>query len=91
MERGKRLFVAKGCVTCHVNKNVDGGMQLDVGPDLTGKQYDPAFLALWLANPKIKPPTKPGAEMPNLGLSQREIASLTSFITGGKSVAVKQH
>lgn len=90
-ERGKRLFLAKGCATCHVNKNVEGGMQMQVGPELTGKEYDPAFLALWLANPKIKPPTKPGNEMPNLGLSQREIASLTAFIAGGKSVAARQH
>jgi mono/diheme cytochrome c family protein len=90
-ERGRHLFAAKGCTTCHVNKEVEGGMQTDVGPDLTGKTYDPAFLALWLANPKIKPPTKPGNEMPNLGLSKTEIASLTAFITHGKPVATKQH
>ena len=89
-ERGRHLFAAKGCATCHVNKDVEGGMQLDVGPDLTGKQYDPAYLALWLANPKIKPPTKPGNEMPNLGLSKTEIASLVTFITNGKTAATKQ-
>ena len=90
-ERGKHLYAAKGCTTCHVNKDVEGGLQLDVGPDLTGKTYDPAYLALWLANPKIKPPTKAGNEMPNLGLSKTEIASLTAFITNGKTAsAIKQ-
>lgn len=86
-ERGKHLYAAKGCTTCHVNKEVEGGLQMDVGPDLTGKTYDPAYLALWLANPKIKPPTKAGNEMPNLGLSKTEIASLTAFITNGKTAA----
>lgn len=90
-ERGKHLYAAKGCTTCHVNKEVEGGLQLDVGPDLTGKTYDPAYLSLWLADPKIKPPTKAGNEMPNLGLSKSDIASLTAFITNGKAaVASKQ-
>ena len=90
-ERGKHVYAVKGCTTCHVNKEVEGGLQLDVGPDLTGKTYDPAFLALWLANPKIKPPTKAGNEMPNLGLSKADIASLTAFITNGKATAaIKQ-
>jgi mono/diheme cytochrome c family protein len=90
-ERGKHLYAAKGCTTCHVNKDVEGGMQMDVGPDLTGKAYDPAYLAMWLTNPRIKPPTKTGNEMPNLGLSKSEVAALTAFINSGKTVAAKQH
>ena len=89
-ERGRHLFAAKGCTTCHVSKEVEGGLQMDVGPELTGKTYDPAFLALWLANPKIKPPTKGGNEMPNLGLSKAEIAALTAFITNGKTAAASK-
>jgi mono/diheme cytochrome c family protein len=91
-ERGRHLFAAKGCTTCHVNKEVEGGLQMDVGPDLTGKTYDPAYLALWLANPAIRPPTDPKrGPMPNLGLSKTEIASLTAFITNGKAAAaIKQ-
>jgi mono/diheme cytochrome c family protein len=89
-ERGRHLFAAKGCTTCHVSKEVEGGMQMDVGPELSGKTYDPAFLALWLANPKIKPPTKAGNEMPNLGLSKAEIASLTAFITNGKTASASK-
>ena len=91
-ERGKRLYVAKGCVTCHVNENVDvKGLVPDTGPNLTAKQNDPTYLAMWLENPKIRPRTNPNAEMPNLGLSKKEIASLTAFINAGKPVATKQH
>lgn len=87
-DRGKHLYAAKGCTTCHVNREVEGGLQMDVGPELTGKSYDPAYLALWLANPAIRPPTdaKRGP-MPNLNLSKTEIAALTAFITNGKTAA----
>jgi cytochrome c553 len=91
-ERGKRLFVAKGCITCHVNAAVDQkGMMQDVGPNLSGKTYDAAYLAMWLENPKIRPRTNPNAEMPDLGLSKKEIAALTAFINGGRAAATKQH
>ena len=93
VERGKHLFAAKGCLACHVNTRVEGkGIVDDFGPNLSDKAFDPAYLAMWLANPKIKPPTNPGREMPLLGLSKAEIASLTAFINNGKSVAAtKQH
>lgn len=91
-ERGKRLFVAKGCISCHVNDAVDQkGMMQDVGPNLSGKTYDAAYLAMWLENPKIRPRTNPNAEMPDLGLSKKEVASLTAFINGGRSTAAKPH
>jgi mono/diheme cytochrome c family protein len=92
-ERGKQVFVAKGCLTCHVNERAPGekGMVSDYGPSLTDKSYDPAFLAMWLENPRIKPPTTAGKEMPNLGLSKREITSLVAFINNGKTAAAKQH
>jgi mono/diheme cytochrome c family protein len=90
-DRGKQLFVAKGCVTCHVDDRVDSkGIASDAGPNLTDKAFDPAYLALWLANPKIKPPSAPGKQMPDLGLSKTEIASLTAFINNGKTAAAKQ-
>lgn len=90
-DRGKYLFAAKGCLTCHVNERVEGkGIVNDLGPNLTHNAYNPAYLAMWLANPKIKPPTTPGKEMPNLGLSKAEIAALTAFINSGRSVTAKQ-
>jgi mono/diheme cytochrome c family protein len=88
MERGKQLFAAKGCLTCHVNERVEGsGIVNDIGPNLTDKAFAPEYLALWLANPAIKAPRVAGKEMPNLGLTKTEIASLTTFINNGKTVA----
>lgn len=91
-ERGKRLFVAKGCITCHVTEAIDQkGLMHDVGPNLTGKTYDAAYLAMWLENPRIRPRTNPNAEMPDLGLNKKEVASLTAFINAGRVAAAKQH
>ena len=75
-ERGKRLFVAKGCETCHV--------QIGVGPNLDGKRFDPTYLAGFLAKPTAPQPGKPA--MPNLGLQQREIASLVAYLNGNRQV-----
>ncbi|MCX6020180.1 MAG: c-type cytochrome, partial [Chloroflexi bacterium] len=76
--RGRVLFRDKGCVTCHVNGRVEGQTGwIRQGPDLTNYVGDPAFLRTWLANP---PAVRPATLMPNLGLSQSEIADLTAFL-----------
>lgn len=82
-ERGRRLFVAKGCVTCHVHGDVAGSGRVAVGPELTALRFDPDYLRRFLSNPSIKPPL-PGTnmQMPNLGLKPPEIAALTAFING---------
>jgi mono/diheme cytochrome c family protein len=74
-ERGRRLFAAKGCVTCHVHADVPGSGTVAVGPDLTGKRLASEYLSQFLANPGIKT-----QKMPNLGLSGPEIAALSAFI-----------
>jgi len=88
-ERGQRLFVAKGCVTCHTH----GESKSDIGegaPDLTEKTFAPTYLADFLANPKIKPPAnKNGWQMPNMQLKQPEIAALVAFINSDRRVALK--
>jgi|SRR5688572_1138338 len=78
-ERGQHLFVAKGCVTCHV--------QIEVGPRLDGKRFDATYLAGWLANPTptTRDPNK--QTMPNLGLQQREIASLVAYLNSDRQVS----
>jgi hypothetical protein len=79
-EFGKILFVAKGCVTCHVNPRVEAAFipfQVDVGKNLTGYVASPEFLRIWLKDPKA---VKPNTEMPNLELSQAEIEALIVFL-----------
>ena len=78
-DRGEHLFVAKGCVTCHV--------QIQVGPKLDGKRFDAAYLTGYLANPTPPLPGKPA--MPNLGLEKREIASLVTYLNSARQVGVR--
>lgn len=86
-ERGRRLFVAKGCVTCHTHS--DSRSELgNYAPELTGKKFAPSYLAEFLANPSIKPPTVKDLGMPNLNLKQPEIASLVAFINSDRKVSV---
>jgi mono/diheme cytochrome c family protein len=80
--RGERLFVAKGCVTCHVD--------IDVGPKLDGRRFEPQYLAQFLANPKPTANLKANqSPMPDLGLKGAEIASLVAFLNGGSEVTVR--
>jgi hypothetical protein len=77
-ERGRGLFVAKGCVTCHE--------QIAVGPNLDGKRFDVAYISGFIANPPTTPSRPGGSPMPNLGLRQREIASLVAFLNSDRQV-----
>jgi len=80
-ERGRLLFAAKGCVTCHVHGGVDlTGLLANFGPNLTERRFPAQYLAQFLADPSIKPPAANGARMPNLALKPSDIASLIAFI-----------
>lgn len=82
-DRGVRLFVAKGCVTCHVHPDVAGSGEVKVGPDLSGRRFAADYLQRFLADPSIATTRGPGGfEMPNLKLDPQEIASLVAFING---------
>jgi mono/diheme cytochrome c family protein len=87
-ERGRLLFAAKGCVTCHVHGGVDiEGDMKGAGPDLTGRKFPAEYLAQFLADPSIKPPTAAnGLRMPKLALKQAEIASLIAFINAERKL-----
>jgi mono/diheme cytochrome c family protein len=80
-QRGQHLFVAKGCVTCHV--------QHPVGPRLDGRRFDATYLAGYLANPTpiAREPGKP--RMPNLELDQREIASLVAYLNSATQLGAR--
>ncbi len=81
-ERGRRLFVAKGCITCHLHRDVNE-TSVSVGPELTGRRYPAEYLQQWLANPSPRSAT---ARMPNLDLKQPEIAALVAFINTERQV-----
>ncbi|MFN8501670.1 c-type cytochrome [Kouleothrix sp.] len=76
---GKALFVAKGCVACHHHAAVARSGQFggEGTPDLSSYRGDAEFLQRWLADP---PAVRPGTAMPKLGLSEREIAALSTFL-----------
>jgi len=81
VELGEQLFVAKGCITCHVNNKVANASQywtIDMGAtNLTKFTGSPEVLRLRLKDPaSVKSDTK----MPNLGLKETEIEALIAFI-----------
>jgi mono/diheme cytochrome c family protein len=94
VDRGRRLFIAKGCFSCHVNTEVTSAPSMSVGPVLTGRRYPAVSLAKFLANPDSNPITQARptgwVKMPKLGLTDREIASLVAMINnGGRDVSAR--
>jgi cytochrome c2 len=85
-ERGRRMFAAMGCVTCHTHRDVPiTGDLSDFGPDLTNRRFPADYLARFLANPSIKPPTN-DKRMPSLGLKDKDVAPLIAFINAERRV-----
>jgi mono/diheme cytochrome c family protein len=77
---GRDLFLAKGCVVCHVNDRAIKGSEnysVSSGPNLSAYRNDPAYLHQWLKDPRS---LKPATEMPNLELKAVEIDALVEFI-----------
>jgi hypothetical protein len=80
---GERLFVAKGCLDCHANREVSAEKTGGIGPELTGRRFPDNYLRGLLADPKkvfARDPESGLFEMPNLGLKASEIAALMAFI-----------
>jgi len=88
-ERGRRLFVAKGCVTCHLHRAVAGSGTYEVGPELTERPLAPDYLARYLADPSISPTNRGrgAGAMPDLDLDQAEIAALVAFLGGNRQAS----
>lgn len=85
-ERGRRLFVAKGCVTCHVHGDVAGSGVVQVGPELTALRLPADFLEKFLADPSILPPAQQtNGGMPKLDLKPAEITALVAFLSGSET------
>src|SRR5574341_526672 len=81
--RGRQLFLAKGCGTCHLYRGLSDG-SLGVGPELTERRFAPEYLTRFLADPMrvLGERRTSNAEMPNLHLSPAEIAALAEFLKG---------
>jgi cytochrome c oxidase subunit 2 len=86
---GRRLFTAQPCVGCHAIRGLAGGQ---LGPDLTHfgsrrtiaggiLRNTPENLARWLKDPLA---VKPGSLMPNLGLTDAQVAALVAYLGGLK-------
>ena len=79
-QRGRRLFVAKGCVSCHLQKGVEP-IETRVGRiDLTDRQLSSEYLHKVLADPSVKKSWQSNWKMPNPELQPAEIAALVAFL-----------
>ncbi len=82
VELGQQLFVAKGCITCHVNAKVPNSYDYwTINPEgatnLTNFSASPELLRIRLKDPSA---AKSDTQMPNLGLTEAEIEALIAFI-----------
>jgi mono/diheme cytochrome c family protein len=82
-DRGRVLFVAKGCNACHSNSDLTDrpdNQQIKAGPELGGRR-----LARELVIQKVKNPSS--ENMPNLGLSDAEAAAIAAFLAGARTAS----
>lgn len=83
MDRGRVLFVAKGCNACHANSDLidrPDNQQIAVGPPLGGRRLARDYVIA-----KVKSPSS--QTMPDLGLSDAEAAAIATFLSGGPAAA----
>jgi len=80
--RGLRLFVAKGCVTCHQNSVSSDNKSLAFAPALVAGKHQDGLLASMLMKPEAVLPRSqhPVGAMPNLNLQPEEVTALVAFI-----------
>lgn len=81
VERGRHLYAAKGCVTCHgssvslaAQPGITRGItRVDTAPELIGASFRRGYIEEVLANPGER-------MMPNLNLSRDEIGAIAAFL-----------
>lgn len=82
-DRGRVLFVAKGCNACHANADLTDrpeNQEIGVGPALGGRR-----LARQYVIQKLKQPASQA--MPDLGLSEAEVTALAAFLSSDRAAA----
>jgi cytochrome c len=80
VEMGRQLFIAKGCITCHINSKAASSSEyltIPVGTDLSNFSASPEVLFVRLKDPAA---AKSDTQMPNLDLTKVEIEALVAFI-----------
>jgi len=81
VELGRQLFIAKGCITCHVNSRATRDSEywtIEMGAtNLSNFSAHPDVLRMRLADPSV---VKSDTQMPKLNLSESEIEALVTFI-----------
>jgi hypothetical protein len=89
---GRRLFVAKGCVTCHVKRDdpaIREWQSASVGPELTGRTWPADWLAAKLADPaQVRGGASGELVMPDLDLTAAEITALVAYVNRGTAAEV---
>jgi len=82
-DRGRVLFVAKGCNACHVNGDLTDrpeNQEIKVGPDLSGRRLARAYVIQKVKNPASQ-------VMPDLGLTDAEANALAAFLGSERAAA----
>ena len=85
-QAGYRLFMTSQCASCHTIAGTPA--QGEIGPSLTHVASrttlaaltipnTPRWLAAWIRNPQA---IKPGARMPDLGLSAQQVQALVAYL-----------
>lgn len=82
VDLGQQLFVAKGCITCHINTKVTNSRDYSTigfenATNLSNFSAHPDVLRMRLKDPTL---VKSDTQMPNLNLSDAEIEALVVFI-----------
>ena len=84
---GARLFTSLQCASCHQLRGIPAARGY-IGPDLTHLATrrtlaateipnTPSWLRRWITNPQA---IKPGARMPDLGLTSSQVSQLVSYL-----------
>lgn len=94
-DRGRMLFVAKGCGTCHINADVPEfereNPSYKIGPELTGRRLEAGYVRQRLTDPTSLPAIGTGdVRMPDLGLAPADVEALVILLTGSKQTAERR-
>jgi mono/diheme cytochrome c family protein len=87
-ERGRRLYIAKGCFGCHEHDGTESRAAHPAVPpalNLANRPYSEEYLTQLLAEPEKVLRLKPdGFHVSNLAIKPNQVASLVAFMNAKK-------